>query len=1546
MNTPGPTTSFTMPFKAGLKKVTAQFQAHPNLRWIFGSLVPVAAVVTFMAIGGTSAPVIPAISLSADPLYATPPTDKPALALALSVEFPTVGAQYVDVPNTTTDSSYSNTKEYLGYYDAEACYTYNNAPTETPVAPLTATDYKRFVRAGTAIALATPPTAPSKQTTRMCWNGTTSYTKDDGTTPAANDAFSGNYLNWASSSAIDMLRLSLTGGDRYVDETALTILQRAVIPDGNPIHMWNSTNFPGKQLLKSGGGGAGAVAYYGAVPNSMATDAGTADIWVVNTLNKIYFGTAKVGTTSGSAGSYTLGSSVAAATGPITDPYSTAGGAVAAFGGTFCSNEGTACSFTGIKEVLYGSSSGHWITFPASGGVACNNTMTGSTVDPASGFAKKCYTRTYTGTWPTTTATAFNTDGFFYSRVQVCNTAGSPVTLKDSRDFAGRELCSKYPNGNYKPTGAIQRYGDQLRMAAFGYLMDQTASYSSGRYGGVLRAPMKYVGGKTFDITGVDNTPSGGNPKKEWNESTGIFIVNPEGDTTYGKSGVTTYLNQFGRTGPTPGLYKKYDPVGELHYEVLRYLQGLQPSADAISGITAAMYDGFPVTTTWVDPYGGGRSNTDNYACVKSNIVVIGDVNTHDGNRLPTASAANNIPDINAWRTVVQNFEKNIASTYVDGQGANQTTGNPNGANNSVPTNTTKSQIMGSAYWAQTHDIRGTAWTGSVAQQRPGLRVKTFTFDVNEYGQQTLASVHRTSNHFFMASKYGGFEVDPSNKGTNPAGGSSPANNPWNTWGNPFKHDDGTVNKYVWEDGDPAASRVGEANTYFLQSDARSVLKAFDDIFRRASTAASSIAGAAAATPNITTAGNTIYQGTFDAGDWSGDLVAMPVSVNASNVVSLSATPTWKADTQLLAMPTPATSRNIVVGNVGATPQVSPAGLNFTWATIGTDHQTALNKVTPASAVDALGQDRLNYIRGDRSNEVSAGGTFRTRAHLLGDIVNSGVAHSGTPSQSILGSSTYATFYAANVSRTPAVFVGANDGMLHAFNATNGNELFGYIPSWLVAKLPALVNPTYATSHQSYVDGTPAVAEAEVDVSGTPTWKTVLVGGTGGGGQGVFALDVTNPASFSASNVMWEFTNADDQDMGYVVGKPQILKMRTSAFGASATYKWFAVVASGVNNYTTAVGGNYGSGYPALFLLDLGKPAGTAWTSTGSTPNYYKISLPVNGNLTYLTGSTPLTATTPTGLINFAARLGAVGEVKTMYMGDLHGQVWKLDFSLLGTADWTLGKLSTFNKGTVAAPDPYPLYTAKDSSGNRQPITMGPMVASAPLPDTSYVLFGTGKYLEVGDKTSTATQSFYMVYDNAGHSGDTLISPAVRESAVSSRLRLKQGTATVATGLVTVPSFTLGRAVTDVNTETLRSGWYFDFPVSKERAIFSPKLFGDDIRFASLIPSATVVSGSCSAASGSSNNYILSISGGGGTFSPDPFLVGEDIVMEVTGAVAYTKSDNAGQRTKTITYQKFKITPSGPVQDGAVTKMDVRAGRMSWRQINNFQDMKNNELGL
>ena len=175
---------------------------------------------------------------------------------------------------------------------------------------------------------------------------------------------------------------------------------------------------------------------------------------------------------------------------------------------------------------------------------------------------------------------------------------------------------------------------------------------------------------------------------------------------------------------------------------------------------------------------------------------------------------------------------------------------------------------MGYAYWAHANDIRGTGWTDQPDKQRPGLRVKTFIFDVNEYGGSTDLATRSKSNPFFMASKYGGFETDPAN----------PTGNPYNNLSgtpDPHKDKDGKVDKRVWQRPD------GDASTYYLQSNARGVLKAFDDIFNRASPAALSIAGSGSQSNYQTaTSANQLYTAQFDTSSWTGDVTAKPITTD------------------------------------------------------------------------------------------------------------------------------------------------------------------------------------------------------------------------------------------------------------------------------------------------------------------------------------------------------------------------------------------------------------------------------------------------------------------------------------------------------------------------------------------------------------------------------------------------------------------------------------------------------------------------------------------
>ncbi|MGI4777527.1 MAG: pilus assembly protein [Janthinobacterium lividum] len=1327
-----------------------------SLRWTFvlGALVSLA--VSWVVV----AQVEPArlVALSAEPLSGGT-SQKPTLALALSVEFPTVGAQYLERNYTPQDA-------YIGYFDAESCYAYVDDADPA---------LRRFDRIAAA---------PD----RRC----------------GGEGFSGNFLNWASSSAIDVLRLGLTGGDRIVDTATMTVLQRAVLykaADGN---------FAKKTLA--------AAEVAGAVPARLRGE-WAGNVVISNCLDRMTFGTGTHGT----------------------------------------------CLHPGDNADLGGAGHAHG-------------------------------------------SAALSSDVFFYARVRVCESSSSGE-LQDPRKI----YCARYPAGNFKPVGNLQKYSDRLRVAAFGYLMDD----GNQRYGGVLRAPMKFVGPQNFDADGR-RLPA--NPRLEWDEATGVFRSNPE-DAVEGRSGVVNYLNQFGRTGQVAGRYKVMDPIGELYYEALRYLQGLAPTPRAVAGMTDEMKDGFPAYERWEDPHAGGSPDR-NHACVRNNILVIGDVNTHNDKSIPgntsrldsgefsrPADPSANEPDFVAWTRVVGGFEAGSAVSYQDAAGLPRTTSNPN-AMADVPHAPQKTlsgiadadtgadrasfYMAGMAYWANTHDIRGAQWTAEPSKRRPGMRVTTYAIDVNEGGADA-ALQNRRRKQLFLAAKYGGFK-DRS------------------TTGNPFLDAQGALDNNGWE----GSNGNGDPRNYYLSSSAPAVLRGLDEIF--ASLASRSNAVASGDTPTgILTPGQELlnYQASFDPDRWSGDVLALPVTVDAEAAVRIAngkKEARWSAADKLDAPTTDPAARRIFVGRVDSR---QTAATEFSWpalepATGGYSLRALLDRPAPTSAADGLGQKRLDFLRGDRSLE---GSVFRTRASRLGDIVHSGIATSGPPGTGI-GAPGYAAFHDANKGRAESLFVGANDGMLHAFDARDGHELFAYIPSWVGPNLAALTGPGYdAGGHRAYVDATPRVADTSM---ADGSWKTVLVGGTGAGGQGVFALDVTDPGAFDASKVLWEFTDRDDPQMGNVVGRPSIARFRTSAAGASggAVYRSFAVVASGVNS-ALADGFARPDGAPAVFLLDLSKPVGTPWRLNA---NYFRLDVPTDA---------ALSRTVAPGVVEPSTTLGPAGEVRALYAGDLHGRLWKLDFTMLGSAGWTFDALSAFRKDRSALP----LFVAKDPSGRVQPVTMAPSLTGGPGKST-LVSFGTGKYLEASDAdgTDVQPQSVYTLYDDGRIEPDGKADIA----GIGGRARLARGT--VDDGAVRLPAFAWGRPSTDEDVSS-RAGWYFDLPAAGERQVGAMRTFGQTLLFASLLPQDDGA-GSSQGCSPGSRLYVMDLATGRGASSPSTVGVLDAPYAVQVGASTHGVANAVGQG-ESVSRGRIVMRGTRGTQM-AKDSLERRStfGVLSWRRINNYQELR------
>jgi type IV pilus assembly protein PilY1 len=458
---------------------------------------------------------------------------------------------------------------------------------------------------------------------------------------------------------------------------------------------------------------------------------------------------------------------------------------------------------------------------------------------------------------------------------------------------------------------------------------------------------------------------------------------------------------------------------------------------------------------------------------------------------------------------------------------------------------------------------------------------------------------------------------------------------------------------------------------------------------------------------------STLYQARFDTADWSGQLFSFPIQSSG-----LIGTVNWDAGNVINGQD-PDTGRSIITYR-----KDTLTGVPFRFPNLSSTQQLALQDDPTTSTVDndGKGSSRLDWLRGDSSNE-GTGNQFRVRSSKLGDMVHSAPFFVGAPNfryPDSLESVSYSSFVATNQNRTSVVYAGANDGMLHGFNAATGAEVLAYVPNRIYSGLSTLTDPAYV--HRYYVDGTPTVGDAFINGA----WKSVLVGTMRSADQSLFALDVTTPAGFTEANAgniaLWEFSDTDDADLGFVFGRVSIAKM--------ANGKWAAIFGNGYNN-SQADGNASTTGNAVLFILFLEEGTDGAWTAG----EFIKID----------TGAGSVA--TPNGLAS-AAPIDINGDIVVdfIYAGDLEGNMWKFDVTSTNPSNWKVD----YNAGTT----PLPLFTACTdttcSPTNRQPITTRPEIGTHPAGEPGFVVyFGTGKYVETNDNSilSQKTQSFYGVWD-------------------------------------------------------------------------------------------------------------------------------------------------------------------------------------------------------
>ena len=370
---------------------------------------------------------------------------------------------------------------------------------------------------------------------------------------------------------------------------------------------------------------------------------------------------------------------------------------------------------------------------------------------------------------------------------------------------------------------------------------------------------------------------------------------------------------------------------------------------------------------------------------------------------------------------------------------------------------------------------------------------------------------------------------------------------------------------------------------------------------------------------------------------------------------------------------------NISGAGLGANFTNSFLVANLSQAPVLTTTQQAL--LTPDNLVSFL-RGQTGYE--DRASNASDNRIFRARDATLGDAVESQPTYLGNPPYNYLDSG-YSSFASSNASRTKVVFLGANDGMLHTFDANSGQELWAYVPSQVIPNMWKLADKNYGTLHTYYVNGSTVVGDASFGGS----WHTILVGSLRGGGRGYYALDVTDPASPA---LLWEFTPTQDADVGYSFGDAIITKRPSDG-------KWVVLVTSGYNNTSPGDGRGY------LYILDASNGAVLTKLATGE-------------------GST----TTPSGLGRIAAWVDNAAQNNTaswVYGGDLLGNMWR--FNLTN---------NTVMKFAVL----------KDAGGAVQPITTAPELGE--VKGKRVVYAATGKYLEQADLTTTQKQAIYAIKDD------------------------------------------------------------------------------------------------------------------------------------------------------------------------------------------------------
>jgi type IV pilus assembly protein PilY1 len=542
------------------------------------------------------------------------------------------------------------------------------------------------------------------------------------------------------------------------------------------------------------------------------------------------------------------------------------------------------------------------------------------------------------------------------------------------------------------------------------------------------------------------------------------------------------------------------------------------------------------------------------------------------------------------------------------------------------------------------------------------------------------------------------------------------------------------------------------------------------------------------------------YEPTFASEKWSGDVEAIRLTAKGANAGTA-----WRASEKF---PAPA-ARKIFAYNAAAISGVK--SLAFTWTAMTDAMKTKLYGATEG------GENLVNYLRGERTNENV---TYRVRANVLGDIVNSAPVlvkdqfdgqydflPAGTPaapSVTAAAKASYRRFLGAKKLREAQLFIGANDGMLHAFSDSTGEESFAYVPDSILGKMKKLSDKDY--EHDYYVDG-PTV-EGDIYDAGASKWRNVVFGGTGAGGKSLYAINVpvvpwaagsNAPSAYTASqsapgaaDVLWEISPAKTgfEELGNVLSTPEHGVMRNGT--------WVVIVGNGVEGANKKA---------QLYIINAltGTLIKTIDTGVGSLSS-------------------------PNGLGGVRVVRDAQKQIVAAYAGDLQGNMWKFDLSSSVASDWNVA----FGDTATAR---NPLY----KTAPVEPITAAPTFIVHPSGGVM-VLFGSGKLFEVGDAADQSARALYGVWDKVplGAASATASDRVTDNSTIVAQAfsnTAAGGTAGAYYGLI----------VTPVDYASKR-GWRLPLTLaSGQRLVDEPEISVGRVFMQTVSPAAAVAS--CSASS-------------------------------------------------------------------------------------------------